>query len=348
MAKKTIFQEIDLDIVESLGIEEGVEYNVYSSSSLTDVATVLGTESDEKYYEISEMLTNETTDDLTILKKGFVLPGCSVSADRIKAACKEHSISLTNDYELADFIICEHSVEDSMNGTHANYPSRALLVHWSNGYMLDVDEDGNEDLPNSINVQHQLLYDKKLKDRHPMYNLTYNSAPYDNYLISGLAINLASLISSGDLKVVNIDTVLNASGNVQILTQELLEQLISMYNAGGEDREMLGTLLPTINYNKTPALLWLLSQELGNAQYTWSRNKDVKYWYDKSGLSDLANHSAEAAIEKFIEDGTMDSENFRMLEPVCRKEIYISNRALYSFRVEVKPEYRKYLKKQKI
>lgn len=348
MAKKTIFQQIDFNIVESLGIEEGVEYSVYSSSSLQDVATVLGTENDDKYNAISDILTTETTDDLSKLKKAFVLPGSSVSADRIKEACKEHDIKVTNDYELADFIICDGRVEEELIGANDNYPTRGLLVHWNNGYLIDVTNDTNDSIPNRDDIHHPLLYDNRVKETCPMYNLEYSSAPYDNYLISGLAINLASLITSGNLKVVDIDTVLGASSNVQTLTNELLEQIISMYNAGGEDREMLGTLLPTINYNKTPALLWKLAQELGNQEYAWSRNKDLKYWYAKSELRDLASHNVEHAIERFIKEGTMDSENFKILEPICRKEIYISNRELYSFTVQVKPEYRKYLKTEKI
>ncbi|MCK4746376.1 MAG: hypothetical protein KAT15_05045, partial [Bacteroidales bacterium] len=36
-------------------------------------------------------------------KRGFILPGHPVSQDRLKAACKEHKITITNDYEKADF-----------------------------------------------------------------------------------------------------------------------------------------------------------------------------------------------------------------------------------------------------
>ena len=37
----------------------------------------------------------------------------------------------------------------------------------------------------------------------------------------------------------------------------------------------------------------------------------------------------------------LDKENFRYLEPIVRKEVTIQNRELYTFRVEVKPEYKK-------
>ena len=35
--------------------------------------------------------------DMTLYKKAFVLPNCPVSTDRIKAALKEHGISITKD-----------------------------------------------------------------------------------------------------------------------------------------------------------------------------------------------------------------------------------------------------------
>ena len=352
MAKKTIFQTIDSNAVTNLGIEEGVEYGVYTTSSLSELSTVLGTEDDTSYQNIRDLLTTETTNSLTSLKKGFVLPGCSVSADRLKEACKEHSICLTNDYEQADFIITEDDIEGEMHGSQNPYPTRSLLVTWTNGYMLGNTEDNCDHLGKKFKDYTEdllnpdyIIYDKRMSNIHALHNLDYESAPYDNYLITGLAINLASLIKVNLLHVVDVETILSASSNVQELTVELVDQMISMWNAGGEDREMLGALLCTIDHTKTPALLWKLAQTLGNQEYHWSRNKDVKYWYTVSDLSDLGNYSAEDIIVKYISDGVMDSENFKMLEPICREEIYIQNRELYSFTVQVKPEYRKYLKK---
>ena len=49
-------------------------------------------------------------------------------------------------------------------------------------------------------------------------------------------------------------------------------------------------------------------------------------------------------IKYLEEEEYLDSESFRYLEPIVRKEITISNRELYTFKVQVKEEYRKYLK----
>ena len=49
-------------------------------------------------------------------------------------------------------------------------------------------------------------------------------------------------------------------------------------------------------------------------------------------------------IKYLEEEECLDTESFRYLEPIVRKEIVISNRELYTFKVQVKEEYRKYLK----
>ena len=54
--------------------------------------------------------------------------------------------------------------------------------------------------------------------------------------------------------------------------------------------------------------------------------------------------NAEQAIQWFEKEEMLDSRCFRALEVLCRKEIQISNRELYTFKVQVKPEYRKYMK----
>jgi len=355
MAKKTIFQNINDEAVERLGIEEGVYYGVYSSSNLDNICTVLGTEDSTAFHMIDDLLTTETTNSLSKLKKGFILPGSSVSADRIKEACKEHSVFLTNDYESADFIINDGCSTINDMTTHDKFSVKSLLHTYTNGYILEATQDNKDHLGKSFSnyVEDMLnadvvLYDKRIGEYHTLHSLDSESAPYDNHIITGLAINLADLIQSKDLEVVDVNTILSASSNVQVLTPELLEQMHDMYSSGGADKEMLGSLLCTIDYTKTPALMWKLAQLIGNQEYNWSRNKDVKYWYNVSNINHLHSLCAEEAIEYFIQEGVMDRDNFKLLEPICREEIYISNRELYSFTVQVKPEYRKYLKKEKL
>ena len=58
----------------------------------------------------------------------------------------------------------------------------------------------------------------------------------------------------------------------------------------------------------------------------------------------MARCNAEEAIKYFEDRDMLDSRCFRALEVKCREEIQIHNRELYTFKVQVKPEYRKYMK----
>ena len=121
--------------------------------------------------------------------------------------------------------------------------------------------------------------------------------------------------------------------------------MTSGYNRDNEELQMAGKIIPTIDPTGEPYLLYKYSKEfLGNIDYKYSRNKDVMYWLEKHRCSYLSRMTAEAAIKHFEREGMLDSRCFRALEVECRKEIVISNRALYTFKVQVKPEYRKYMK----
>ena len=108
---------------------------------------------------------------------------------------------------------------------------------------------------------------------------------------------------------------------------------------------MAGKIIPTIDPTGEPYLLYKYSGEfLGSVEYKYSRNKDVLYWLQKHKCSWLGRLNAEQAIKHFEEEGTLDSRCFKQLEVLCRQEIQINNRELYTFKVQVKPEYRKYMK----
>ena len=341
MAKKTVFQNIDDADVINLGIEDGVYYGVCATSSLDEIATVLGTEDIDIYQEIEELLVNETTSDLTTVKKGFVLPGCSVSADRIKQAAKEHGVTITNDYELADFIITDGYVSADVRGD--KYPTSKLLVEWTNGYILNDSKHSVIDYHTRTGFN--VLWDQRCVQYWNLSDFEYGSAPYTLYLITGLAINIATKIKGGEMQVIEAETLLNSSANIQTLTQELLNNIEGMLKTG-DDREMLGALLPTIDYRKTPTLMWKLACKLRGKDYYWSRNKDVKYWWEVANINELGYMNAEEAVIHFDRIGKLDSDNFKMLEPICREEISITNRSLYVFKVQVSPKWRKYLTKK--
>ena len=344
MANKTVFQKIDPADVVTLNVEDGMHLGVAVNSACSEIATVLVTEEVDTYNNIRDILSEETTNDLSTVKKGFILPGVSCSADRIKEAAKEHGISITNDFELADFIITDGMVDRDVYGQDNNYPTKSLLVHFQNGYCVydhyDFISRYHSQTTNSV------LWDKRLNEYRNMSNCDYQSLPHDSYIITGLGLKLASLIKQGQMQVIEVDTFLEASANVQPITEQLLEDIRGML-ATGDDREVLGAILPTINYRENPALMWQLACLLRGKDYYWNRNKDVKYWWNVANINDLGYMNAEEAVIHYEELGVLDSDNFKMLEPLCRKEISISNRSLYVFKVAVSPKWRKYLTKQK-
>ena len=79
--------------------------------------------------------------------------------------------------------------------------------------------------------------------------------------------------------------------------------------------------------------------------HKFNRNKDVQYWLENVDWDNLRYKSAEDMIVYLEEKEQLTHESFCHLEPLVRKEISICNRELYVFKVSVKPEYRKYLKK---
>ena len=92
--------------------------------------------------------------------------------------------------------------------------------------------------------------------------------------------------------------------------------------------------------------MWTLANEHAS-WIEYKKDKDLKYWYTASNMSEFKYYSAERMIQYLVENNELSNLYFRYLEPICRKEIHISNRELYVFKVEVKKEYKEYLKKTK-
>ena len=176
--------------------------------------------------------------------------------------------------------------------------------------------------------------------------MNYESAPFDSFIFSKMSLELASLIQNGEMQVIATDTVLNQSANRTPITQQLMDDITKMtdYSATDDDIEMAGKIIPTIDPTGEPYLLYSNSASmLENVSYKFNRNKDVMYRMDKHDIYNLSRKNAEEAIKYFDEKGELDSRCFKSLEVKCREQIQIHNRELYTFKVQVKPEYRKYM-----
>ena len=343
MASKNIHDGIYPDqALLDLGFEDAEVIGMVQNN--LDIIDVVLSESQAQYDKVKGLLETETTNDLTTVKKAFILPMSNISTDRLKAALKEHKISVTNDYEKADFIVPHLNFYDSYSSIDT-IPQTKMMFHLKNGYYCNDHRtcvsDYYDDTGNSV-----ILDKRSLGDRY-QHNIDYESLPYDSFVFSNMAIRIANLVESGELQVVETDTILNQSANRIPMTEELMQDLEKMVNhyASDEEMQMAGKIIPTIDPTGEPYLLYKYSKEfLGNIDYKYSRSKDVIYWLQKHQCSYLGRLSAEGAIKHFEDQGILDSRCFRALEVECRKEIQIHNRELYTFKVQVKPEYRKYMK----
>jgi len=344
MASKNIHEGPYPDAeLAALGFEDAQVVGMVQNN--LDIIDVVLSESVAQYDKIKGLLETETTNDLTTVKKAFILPMADVSTDRLKSALKEHKITVTNDYEKADFIIPHLNFYDSY-GSIDIIPQTKMMFHLKNGYYCNDHRSIVKDY--YIRTNNNVILDKRSLGDSYQHNIDYDSLPYDSYIFSNMSIILAKMIEDGDLQVIETDTILNQSANRVPMTEELMEDLnkmISNYSASDEELQMAGKIIPTIDPTGEPYLLYKYSKEfLGNIDYKYNRNKDVIYWLQKHNCSYLSRISAEDAIKHFEQEGKLDSRCFRALEVECRKEIIINNRELYTFKVQVKPEYRKYMK----
>ena len=340
MASKSVYQSYDTTALYHFGLDSAPYYGVLSSNVVEDV---LVTQDETTFKKIQNILTTSTEDSTTFKtkKKAFVLPKCNVSLDRIKSALKEHGITVTNDYELADLIVTHEDIYERFESGE-NIKSTVLMARlWNyqtlqttNGTLLAIDH-----------YQGDVIYDGNISGKVRYYNCTTGDSLYDEWLIQGMAINLAHKIDAGLIGVIDADTVIYESANKQVLDETLLEDIqkyISSYN--DEDRAIAAKVIPTIDYLQNYHLLWQFSQKAERYMYHFNRDKDVQYWLEQSDFNKFSRKNAHDMILWLEKNEKLDSVNFKYLEPIVRKEIHISNRDLYVFKVQVKPEYLKYLK----
>lgn len=342
MASKSVFQQYDTDALDYFDLASDPIYGVLAGSNIEDV---LVTQDEKTYDNIVELISKPTETDQTFINKtkAFVLPGSPISNDKIKAALKEHKIRVTNDYTQADLIVTHGEFYDTFENA-ATIKTTKLMYRLWNYETTSGESNSNSYLNNIITSSNRhVIVTPKITDAIRYYALDIEDSLYDTWGITGMAVNLAYLIQIGELSTVSIDDVLYTSATKQELTPELLDQIVSMWRAGSDDRALGETLLANIDYTKNPHYMWKLVQELGSVHYG-NHNKDLNYWFKVSNWEKYYDLNAEQMVKWLEEEGKLCSKSFRFLEPIVRKEINIYNRDLYVFKVSVKKEYQKYLK----
>jgi len=210
---------------------------------------------------------------------------------------------------------------------------------------LNLADKGSE--PN-VDPNIQIVFDDKMAETYSRNSLDYDADLYEKWVITPLAIQIAYRIRHEQIPVIYAETCLNESANKTILDQQLMDDIIRMiHNGSEEEQQLVKKMIPAIDYRKKKHLIWKLAKETSGYLYRFNRDKDMNYWADKSNFNSYSRYNAEEMIKQLEEEECLDSESFRYLEPIVRKEISINNRELYTFKVQVKEEYRKYLKIKK-
>jgi hypothetical protein len=348
MAKKTVYQNFDADALTHFGLDNDPLYGVLSGSY--EINEVLCTEDQTTYEKIQSILTVSTEDDQTFRtkKKAFILPKCNVSQDRLKAALKEHSITVTNDYELADLIIGHDEISTYKLSNAENIPSTIMMNKLWNYETTKGRSSATHPAEKTIyDSGIETIITSKLTERVSHYNLDVEDGLYDVWMLTGMAVNIAHLIDTTDLSVVDTETVLHSSANMITLDEQLLCDLKLQLNSNDDDVYIAGKVIPTIDYTKNYHLLWQFAQDCSLIDYKFNRDKDIQYWITESKFQKFMRSSPQDMILWLEVNDKLCRTTFRYLEPLVRKEISIHNRDLYTFKVSVKKEYQQYLKKTK-
>ena len=345
MANKSVYQNFDADALTYFDLEQDTIYGVLSTSG--EIDEVLCTQDQTTYEKINTILTVPTEDEQTFRnkKKAFILPKCTVSQDRIKAALKEHGITVTNDYELADLIIGHEDITTHRLENADNIPSTIMMNKLWNYETTKGRSTATH--PKEIAIYNsglEVILTPKLTESVRYYDLDIEDSLYDSWMLTGMAINLAHIIDTTDVSVIDPETVLCASATKMILDEQLFSDLKVQLATYDDDKALALKIVPTIDYTKNFHLLWQFAQDCSNITYADSRDKDLKYWLDVSGFRKFERKSAQDMILWLDSEDKLDKVSFRYLEPIVRKEISIHNRDLYTFKVAVKKEYQQYLK----
>jgi hypothetical protein len=339
MANKSVYQDFDTDALAHFGLVSTPVFGVLTASSVEDV---LVTQDQTTYNKILGLITTSTETDQTFInkKRAFILPRCNVSQDRLKAALKEHKITVTNDYELADLIIGHDDISQRIENGNDIQSTLLMGKLWNMETVTDT--SGSFSLID--NHPNEVILTSKITDRVRYYSLDIAQNLYDEWMITGMALNLAHRVATGLASVVDTATILHASANKVELDEDLLGYLKTLLDSYDDDNTLIAAkIIPTIDYTKNPHLMWQFAQDLEYKMGRFSRDKDIQYWIDQSEFNSYSRKSAQDMILWLEETNRLNKISFKYFEPIVRKDIRISNRDLYTFKVSVKPEYLKYL-----
>jgi len=334
--------------LEDFGLDGQPVYQVALSRQSWDMGQAIFSNLNNTYKVFQKYFDHEIdVVDLTQYKKAFILPGCPVSLPRLKEALREHKITVTSDFNKADCFIT-HDEYGQYHSDGESIRTNSMLFKAINYEAMEISVSenlANKDSEPNVDASIPIVFDDKMAETYSRSSIDYEEDLYESYVFTPLAVQIAYRIRHEQIPVIKASTCLNESANKTVLDNQLMDDMIRMIkNGSSEERELVKKMVPAIDYRKKKHLIWNMAREVNGYMYIFNRDKDMNYWMDKSNFSRYGRATAEDMIKYLEEEECLDTESFRYLEPIVRKEIVISNRELYTFKVQVKEEYRKYLK----
>ena len=105
----------------------------------------------------------------------------------------------------------------------------------------------------------------------------------------------------------------------------MVETISSQIWGSDEDVEVVGKIIPNIDYETNIHYLWKLAEKIGARMYRYNRNKDVKTWMANSRFNLLYRMNSFEVIDYLKRKDKLDHASFTYLEPIYRKGILIQS-----------------------
>lgn len=256
-------------------------------------------------------------------KKAFIIPGSARTAARMGEILKANNITLVNDYKKADFYINNNSWNNqfSKNNIFFNIDHSK----WYDIYYHDYGDNNLRVIDKYVNIH-------KLTSQNRQYKRM------NGYYIGGMYFNI--LLEGKDL--IHESLFMDLEGKVE-LTKELSEQIINMIRSNDKSNfSVASKIIPTIDISKNQAIIFKFFEDIKYLRHYFNKDKDCKKWFNESGISEYGG-CPERIILRYHKEEKLTKEGFKYLEKQCRSDIEIYNRELYNFKVNLKPEFQKYI-----
>ena len=351
-----VFQEIDNTIVTNLLGSEVREITVpYSEENFNNSIYLINT---SQYYDFVETFKSDTDPSALKGKKVYIVPGIEYTNDRMRGILDALDIKITGSLKRADAVVVGKTLEITTD-RWAPFSNRNVIGYLKGYYVgHGISRMGDDTFVDMVNDHDKpVLFHPNLGYRPSAYaNNAHNAdSIYEKYITSG-GLKIIDAINNG-LDVVNAEDIINNPVTKLTLDEELVETISSQVWGSDEDVAMAGTILPNIDYETNIHYLWKLADKISGRIYRYNRNKDVKTWLTNSKLPMLSRMNSFEMINYLQKRDKLDHASFTYLEPIYRKGILIQSSGdysgiepkehpIYKFKVEIKPEYLKYMKNE--